>query len=134
MSLITNFFIVELRYYIPNLWRSNMLVGTHTLDVDTGSEQIYNAMDCCITHEVFGTLATNTNLAQAQPAYGFELALQAPVLEMMLRGWRINPSARELGLESTKRDLDRLEYIMQVLASGVWDKDISRRNPKGKLI
>ena len=109
-----------------------MLVATHELDIDSGSEQVYNAMDCCLTHEIFGSL--QKQIPSAAPAYGFELALQAPVLEMMLRGFRVDPSARELGLQSTQNDLIRLEHVLQTLASGVWDKDVSRRNPKGKLI
>ena len=62
-----------------------MLVGSHTLDVNCGSEQVYNALDCCMTHEIFSTLSQQ--IPSAIPAYPFELALQAPVLEMMLRGF-----------------------------------------------
>ena len=100
-----------------------MLVAAHELDVDSGSEQVYNAMDCCITHEVFSTL--QRQIGEAYPAYGFELALQAPVLEMMLRGFRVDPGARELGIESTKAGLARLEHIIQTYANAVWDKDIN---------
>lgn len=100
-----------------------MLVASHLLDVDSGSEQVYNAMDCCLTHEVFSTLSAQ--LPAASPAYSFELALQAPVLEMMLRGFRVDPSARELGIESTKTDLSRLDYIIQTLANAVWDKGVN---------
>jgi DNA polymerase I-like protein with 3'-5' exonuclease and polymerase domains len=109
-----------------------MLVATHELDVDSGSEQVYNAMDCCLTHEIFDNL--KSQIPAASPAYSFELALQAPVLEMMLRGFKVDPSARELGLQSAQKDLVRLEHVVQTLAFAVMQKDVSRRNPKGKLM
>lgn len=112
-----------------------MLVATHEVDINTGSEQIYNALDVCLTHEIFEKLNTNANLAQAQPAYSFELALQAPVLDMMLRGFRVDPAALDLGIRGTKRDIGRLEHIIQTLVLGVLpDAPVARRNAKGKLI
>lgn len=100
-----------------------MLVAAHTLDVNSGSEQVYNALDCCMTHEIFTTL--RKQIPNAAPAYSFELALQAPVLEMMLRGFRVDPAARELGIESTKQQMTRLDYILQTLANAVWDKGVN---------
>lgn len=100
-----------------------MRVAAHELDVNSGSEQVYNAFDCCLTHEIFGTLSRQ--IPDAAPAYGFELALQAPVLEMMLRGFRVDPAARELGIQRTKGELERLDYIVQTLATAIWDKGIN---------
>lgn len=100
-----------------------MLVATHELDVNTGSEQVYNALDCCLTHEIFATL--KPQVAAASPAYGFELALQAPVLEMMLRGFAVNPGARELGINRTRGELARLDHIIDTLAMAVWDKPLN---------
>lgn len=109
-----------------------MLIASHELDVDSGSEQVYNALDCALTHEIFGKLSEQ--LTEAQPAYNFELALQAPVLEMMLRGFRVNPAARELGIQLCKADLAKLEHVIITLTEAVLQRDVSRRNPKGKLI
>src|ERR1700739_1198597 len=64
------------------------------------------------------------------PPYSFELALQAPVIEMMLRGFRVDPAARELGIASTKRELERLGYIINTLANAVWFKGL---NPNSSL-
>lgn len=108
-----------------------MLVATHDLNTDTGNEQIYNALDCCLTHEVFSKVWQQAS--EAAPAYSFELALQAPVLEMMLRGFRVNPGARELAIASVKRDLLRLEHIIQTLAEAVLSRLPSARNKAGKL-
>jgi DNA polymerase I-like protein with 3'-5' exonuclease and polymerase domains len=100
-----------------------MLVGSHLLDTATGSEQVYNTLDCCLTHEIFTTLSAQ--MPAAQPAYNFELAQQAPVLEMMLRGFAVNPGARELGINSTKEQLARLDVIIDGLAHAVWDKGLN---------
>lgn len=100
-----------------------MLIATHELDVNSGSEQVYNAMDCCLTLEILKEL--QTQLAQAEPAYSFELALQGPVLEMMLRGFRVDPGARELALRKVDKDLERLETIVQTLVHSVWNKPIN---------
>lgn len=109
-----------------------MLVAAHEIDVDNGSEQVYNAMDCCLTHEIFGTLKQQIPLAV--PSYGFELALQAPVLEMMLRGFRCDPAARELGIQTCQRDLARLDHVLVTLTEAVLNQPVTKRNPKGKLI
>lgn len=100
-----------------------MLVATHELDTDSGSDQVYNALDVCLTHEIFSELRKQAGAAA--PAYAFELALQAPVLEMMLRGFLVNPSARELGIQTVKKNLERLDHIVQTLANAVWDKDLN---------
>jgi DNA polymerase I-like protein with 3'-5' exonuclease and polymerase domains len=100
-----------------------MLVATHELDADSGNEQVYNALDCCMTHEIFAKLAEQK--ADAAPAYNFELALQGPVLEMMLRGFRVDPGARELAIQKCKKDLLRLDHIVQTLAHAVWDKGLN---------
>ena len=104
-----------------------MLIATHELDVDSGSDQVYNALDCVHPRNLLGTQATNTTLSRS---YGFELALQAPVLEMMLRGFRVDPGARELGINETKKSLERLDYIIQTLANAVWNKGLNPNSGK----
>lgn len=105
-----------------------MLIATHDLDVNSGSEQVYNGMDTMLTHEVFAKLSTQ--IPNASPAYGFELALQAPVLDMMLRGMRVDPAARELGIQTTKTELERLSHVINTLSNAIWNKDL---NPNSGL-
>jgi DNA polymerase I-like protein with 3'-5' exonuclease and polymerase domains len=76
-----------------------------------------------LTHEIFSELSKQ--IPKAEPAYTFELALQAPVLEMMLRGFRVDPSARELALQDVTRDLERLNHIIQTLANAIWDRPLN---------
>ena len=100
-----------------------MLVASHLLDADTGSEQIYNALDCAVTFEVFQKLCEQ--MPAAEPAYSFERAMQGPVLEMMLRGFRVDPGARELGIAKTKSEMERLTFVINTLSQAVWDRDLN---------
>ena len=44
---------------------------------------------------------------------------------MMLRGFRVDPGPRQLGIETTKIQLARLDHIIQSLADAVWDKGLN---------
>jgi hypothetical protein len=44
---------------------------------------------------------------------------------MMLRGFRVDPAARELGIQSVRAELLRLDQIIQTLAHAVWDKPLN---------
>ncbi len=100
-----------------------MQIQSQYLTADTGSEQIYNALDCCLTHEIFTTLLAQA--PAAEPAYSFEKAMQGPVMEMMLRGFRVDPGARELGIARTKDELARLSYVIDTLGQALWDKTLN---------
>ena len=68
--------------------------------------QIYNAIDSAITIEIFQKL-TQTNSNQI---YALELALQAPILEMMLRGVLVDQEARAAAREAeAANNLETLE-------------------------
>lgn len=108
-----------------------MLIGSHTLDVDSGNEQIYNALDCCLTFEVFNEL--KKQLPSAEPTYAFERALQAPVLEMMLRGFRVNPEAREEALKEARAELQLLEKNIEDLASAILNCELPKHRVTGRL-
>jgi DNA polymerase I-like protein with 3'-5' exonuclease and polymerase domains len=108
-----------------------MLVATHEIDTDTGSEQVYNGMDCCLTHEIFGELSKQ--LSAAEPAYSFELAMQAPVIEMMLRGLRVDPGARELGIGKCREDIKRLHHILKHLTEAVLGTPYNEKLPNSSV-
>lgn len=56
---------------------------------DTESLWIYNGLDCCLTFEVFEEIEPQLNEI-TRPIYEEALAMQAPLLEMMLRGVKID--------------------------------------------
>lgn len=73
-----------------------------------------------------------------QLIYDFERALQAPAIEMMLRGWRIDPWARETGIAELRKRLTRLSYIIDAFAGSIWNYRSPTKSkndyPKPKLL
>ena len=61
-------------------------------------EQVYNGLDSCVTLKVLGELLPQLNKVTSR-VYEFELALQAPILEMECRGVRVDPGETEGGLQ-----------------------------------
>ena len=110
-----------------------MLIDTSTLkptDERSASDQlqIYNALDCCLTFEIHDSLKRLTN---AEPiAYSFARAMQAPALEMMLRGFKVDGLARRQGQEELREKLKRLDSILQQYAFAVWGKTLNPRSSK----
>jgi hypothetical protein len=105
------------------------LIAAHEVDVKNGSPQIYNAMDSLLTAEILGELKSLLPGNNAPPElqgpkliYDFERALQAPALEMMLRGWRIDPWSRDAGIAELRRRLTRLSFIIDAYAGAIWDQ------------
>lgn len=79
------------------------------------TEWIYNGLDCTVTSEIHNVLSSNddeTSLA----TYNLSLSLQAPILDMGLRGVRVDLRQREEVLAEYRRERDilkaRLERIM----------------------
>lgn len=96
---------------------------------------IYNGLDCCVTAEVFESLdATVDEVCRA--TYDFSKSLQGPVLEMNLRGLRINKRRRYEVLKEMRGKLTQLEANLEtILAEGVGVPGLNWRSPTqlGKL-
>lgn len=84
------------------------------------SPQLYNALDTCITAEVFENLSSL--IPQAQPIYNFELALQAPVIEMQLRGIKIDTFKLGDMVSKLKRNRGITEEILKKFVAACWDR------------
>src|SRR5215475_1616353 len=88
---------------------------THTEHLRPGLPQseterlwIYNGLDCCVTLEVLEAILPQLdNLTGA--TYALSKALQGPVLEMNLRGVRIDEQERKLAIESYRSSSARVE-------------------------
>src|SRR5579863_1913195 len=90
------------------------------------AQQIYNGLDCALTHEVWGELH---RLHKRPPEiYGFERALQAPALEMMLRGWLVDEGERQRGIAALHQKLRSLDSTLQRFAWAVWGKGLNPRS------
>ena len=105
------------------------LVRTHELHPAASheaSDQVYNGLDACITLEVHEELSRLSN--REPECYNFERALQAPLLEMMLRGFRIDEFERQKSLGVLSESLAQVNGALQVLARAVWDRELNPRS------
>lgn len=106
------------------------IIRTHETDFNTlrgiTREQVYNGLDCGITFEVFEKVSSLQN--QPPAIYNFVRAMQAPALEMMLRGWPVDEYSRQKGIATLRADIARLEAGLAVMAEAVWDKPLNPRS------
>lgn len=103
-----------------------------------GYQQIYCGLDCCLTTEVFEEI--NKSYVVPEGIYSFERALQAPYLEIMQRGFKVDQYARKQATEELDRRINggvvngsKVEGLVDILnefSSAVWDKPLNPRSPK----
>lgn len=93
-------------------------------------EQVYNGLDCCVTSEVLTALLPQLdNLTGA--TYAQSLALQAPVLEMRLRGVRVDKHRKDEVIEAYTQKIDLLErQLDRIVLEGVGRDSFSWRSNK----
>ena len=103
------------------------VVTTHTMSPDhPDTAQLYNALDCCVTFEVWEALQS---LFNAPPTiYAFERALQAPALEMMLRGFRVDKLERDRAVVALQKDIDQLTYVLGRMTTPICGRPINPRS------
>jgi DNA polymerase I-like protein with 3'-5' exonuclease and polymerase domains len=101
------------------------------------NDQVYCALDCCLTLEIFEELARTYGAASGFPQdfrgiYDFECALQGPYLEMMQRGFRVDDLGRRAAAEELNDRIERLEQTLDLFAQVVWDERV--KHPKTKRV
>lgn len=86
---------------------------------ETEKYWIYNALDCCITAEVLSVIKPQLdNITRA--TYEFSKSLQSCVLEMRLRGIRVDEEWRARTIDSYERDLRSIEsQLNRILVEGI---------------
>lgn len=99
----------------------------------TGNEAswIYNGLDCCITAEIFRELddQLQSEPANVQETYATALAKHAPIMEMSLRGVRIDESARQQTILTMQDQLRSLDRKFQRIMQEVWDTELNWNSP-----
>lgn len=106
-----------------------MRINTADLRLDDyrpDSQQIYNGLDCMVTAEVFQKVKAQHN--RLSVIYDFERALQAPALEMMLRGFRVDDYERRKAVKDLKSTIYRLDAMLKRYADAVWGKGLNPRS------
>ena len=82
-------------------------------------DQVYNGLDCCVTAEVLDVLLPQLD-GYTAATYAFSKSLQAPVLEMRLRGVLVDQARKEEVIEEFFQKLDRLERNLdRIVLEGV---------------
>lgn len=92
------------------------------------NHQIYNGLDNCITLEVHEALQ---EIPGNELIYSFERAMQAPALEMMLRGLRVDMLARDEAVRFLRTQQARLTTILTAYGEAIWDRPIGPNTSSG---
>lgn len=124
-----------------------MLIETENLNaarLATLSEpevhQTYCGLDCAVTFEVLEALGGLCGVEESElssepdsswpSTYNFERALQAPALDMMLRGFKIDRYEQQQGILATRAQLEVIRAQLNRLADAVWGRPLNANSPK----
>lgn len=86
----------------------------------------YNSLDAAVTHEIDRKLSLSN---AGQEIYAFERAMQGPALDMMLRGFKIDPLWRSINNQRLSSYEDKLQDKLDRLSHAVWGKTLNPRSP-----
>lgn len=109
------------------------IIDTATLDLSLYSNDetywLYNGFDCCVTYEIFQNLYALTD-ETARRTYEFSKALQAPVLEMNLRGLLVNQRRKNKVIREMEAKVRQLEeQLDRLIVEGVGATQCNWRSP-----
>ena len=109
------------------------IIDTATLDLSNYSSDetywLYNGFDCCVTKEIFDNLYALTD-ETARGTYEFSKALQAPVLEMNLRGLLVNQRRKNKVIREMEAKVRQLEaQLDRLIVEGVGAAQCNWRSP-----
>ena len=90
---------------------------------------IYNGLDCCVTQEVFEKIEPELGNV-CRPIYEFEKSLQGPVLDMKLRGVRVDLARRDQVVRDLTTEISRIETnFHRILREGLDHPPINWASP-----
>lgn len=88
---------------------------------------LYNGLDCLLCREIFDNISPMLD-PTTQLTYNFMRALQAPVLEMQLRGVLIDKQERCKKIKLVETQLSKIEQILNTYAEATWGKPLNARS------
>lgn len=92
---------------------------------------VYNGLDCCATAAVLDSLKPKILGDNSRGAiYALEQNLQAPVLEMNLRGFLIDPALRNKWIFEHQAKALKLQNILDQFTRAFWHQDLNVNSPK----
>lgn len=115
------------------------VIAAHKINIEDSNMAIYNAMDTMLTYEVNTAqdqlYADKLAHAGDRMIYAFERAMQAPAMEMMQRGFRVDPEVRELTMRAARRKLYAITNLgapegtppgfLDLIADAIWDRPVN---------
>src|SRR5215467_13910700 len=91
---------------------------------------IYNGLDCCVTNEVLHVIKPQLD-NQTRATYEFSKELQAPVLEMKLRGVLVDFQIRDKVIKEYEAQLKQLvEQLNYIVREGLGMTGVNYASPK----
>ena len=93
------------------------------------TDWVYNGLDCTVTAEVLEALLKNQDEV-SEKTYKFSLALQAPVLEMSLRGILIDTNERDRLIAKALSNIGQLSTQLNTIFRDGLKLKINWRSPK----
>lgn len=107
-----------------------MIVDTALLSPDADDVQAYCGLDVCVTLEVMERLREMYGPRLAGTTYAFSRALQAPALDMSLRGIRLDATLRDDAVERLTGLQVHLEARLNELSRAICDRPLNPKSPK----
>ncbi len=110
------------------------IIKTHEMDPEDlppwDRDQIYNGLDCCITLDVFDGLIPQID-AITSNTYNFSKALQAPTLEMKIRGVLVDQARKAAVIDEYYEIMERVEAnLLRIVHEGVGMANFNYRSTK----
>lgn len=98
---------------------------------DNDAAWIYNGLDCCVTAEIYQELDSQLKdeTEGVQGTYQMALDKLAPIMEMTLRGTRINEESRRKTVAELEKDLEHVDGNLQYLMRELFDCELNWRSP-----
>lgn len=94
------------------------ILETTQLDHNT-KEWLYNGLDVCVTFEIANELLSQLDNT-SRPTYEFEKSLQAPVMDMSMRGILVDDKRRQDTLTFLTEQVNKLQFNLdQLVRDGV---------------
>lgn len=91
----------------------------------------YNGLDVCVTAEIYTELQSQIDSDEPNISETYQMALSklAPIMEMSLRGTRIDEHARLSTLKELRALRDQLNEAFQYLIKEIFDIEMNYRSP-----
>lgn len=99
------------------------IIRTHEMDPSDLTEferdQVYNGLDCCVTRDVYDALHPQLD-NQTASTYAFSKALQAPTIEMRIRGVLVDHQRKSEVIDEYFEIVERVEgQLNRIVFEGV---------------